>query len=372
MNPVSIVALLALFTFGIISAFMGTFKLRLAQKMMLDDARIGQLIALLQASRILGTILVGYYLQDRFGYQLVLTAGFLILLAAIWLFARAHNFFTAKIASCGLGLSGCCLNIGGYTLLAAVNPDNLASAGNLGGAFFGIGAFLLPFGLAYLFELLSFRGALKLLAMAMAVFLVPVLLSSYPQIQSDVDPSTVWELKKNGVIWIAAFVLFCALGLEHSLANWTTTYLQDVGWNEKLAEILLSLFWLALMVGRFVAARFITPDNTRLAIQVMALLATVIVGLMILKSKRYVSAIAVVGMGLSLGPILPTTVALTFAKFPPSDYSRVYGFLSLFGTGGALVVPSAIGFLSKQKSIRPAMRLLFALAGVLFLLTFLL
>lgn len=372
MNRASLVALLAVFTFGIISAFMGTIKLRLAQKLMLDDARIGQLIAILQAGNVLGTIFVGYYVQDRFGYKLVLTAGFLILLAAIWLFAQAKHFSTAKIASCALGLSGCCFNVGGNTLLAAVNPDNLASVGNLGGAIYGIGALLLPFLLAYLFELLGFRRALKLLAMAMAVFLVPVLLSSYPQIQSDVDPSKVLELIKNGAIWIAALVLFCAVALEFSMANWTTTYLQDVGWNEKRALDLFSLFWLALMVGRLVAARFITPDNTRLAIQVMVLVTAAIVGLMILNSKRLLGTIAVVGMGLSLGPIAPTTVALTFAKFPPSDYSSVYGFLAIVGTLGALVVPSAIGFLSKDKSIRPAMRLLLALALVLFLLTFLL
>jgi len=351
---------------------MGTIKLRLAQKLMLDDARIGQLIAILQASNILGTILVGYYVQDRFGYQLVLTAGFLILLGTIWLFAQAKHFSTAKIASCGLGLSSSCLKSGGNTLLAAVNPDNQASVINLGGAIFGIGALLLPFLLAYLFELLSFRRALKLLAMAMAVFLVPVLLSSYPQIQSDVDLSKVLELINNWVIWSAALVLFCAVGLEFSMANWTTTYLQDVGWNEKRAEILFSLFWLALMVGRLVAARFITPENTRLVIQAMVLVAAAFVGLMILNSKRAVGAIAVVGMGLSLGPIAPTTIGITFAKFPPSDYSRVYGFLGIFGTLGALVVPSAIGLLSKQKSIRPAMGLLFPLALVLFMLTFLL
>ncbi|MGK7904639.1 MAG: sugar MFS transporter [Hormoscilla sp.] len=372
MNRASLVALLAVFTFGIISAFMGTIKLRLAQKLMLDDARIGQLIAILQAGNVLGTIFVGYYVQDRFGYKLVLTAGFFILLAAIWLFARAQNLFTAKIASCGLGLSGCCLNISGNTLLAAVNPDNQTSVINLGGAIYGIGALLLPFGLAYLFELLSFRRALKLLAIPMAVFLVPVLLSSYPQIQSDVDPSKVLELIKNGAIWIAALVFFCAVALEFSMANWTTTYLQDVGWNEKRASILFSLFWLAFMVGRLVAARFITPENTRIAMQAMVLVTAAIVGLMILNSKRLLGAIAVVGIGLSLAPISPTTVGLTFAKFPPSDYSSVYGFLALFGTLGALVVPSAIGFLSKQKSIRPAMGLLFALALVLFMLTFLL
>ena len=314
----------------------GTIELRLAQKLMLDDARIGQLIALLQAGKVLGTIFVGYYVQDCFGYQLVLTAGFLILPGAIWLFAQANNFSTAKIACCGLGLGGCCLNIGGNTLLAPVNPDNQTSVINLGGAIYGIGALLLPFLLAYLFELLSFRGALKLLAMA--VFVVPVLLSSYPQIQSDFAPFTVLELIHNGAIWSAALVLFCGVGLEFSMAIWATTYLQDVGWNKKRASILFSLFWLALMVGRLVAARFITPENSSIAIQAMVLVAAEIVGLMIFSSKRPVGAIAVVGMGLSLAPISPTTVALTFAKFPPSDYSRVYGFLASVGTLSALVL----------------------------------
>jgi len=218
-----------------------------------------------------------------------------------------------------------------YPLLAAVNPDNQTSVINLGGAIYGKGALLLPFLRAYLFELLSFRGALKLLAMAMAVFVVPVLLSSYPQIQSDFDLSTVLELIQNGAIWSAALVLFCGVGLEFSMAIWATTYLQDVGWNKKRASILFSLFWLALMVGRLVAARFITPENSSIAIQAMVLVAAEIVGLMIFSSKRPVGAIAVVAMGLSLGPIAPTTIGITFAKFPPSDYSSVYGFLSLYG-----------------------------------------
>ena len=56
--------------------------------------------------------------------------------------------------------------MGGNTLLPALNPTNQAAASSLGTVFFGIGAFLVPFVMAFLFERLSFGGSLSVFALA--------------------------------------------------------------------------------------------------------------------------------------------------------------------------------------------------------------
>lgn len=143
MNLALLVAVLAVFTFGAV-VFPGSIKLRLAERLSLDDARVGRLITVWQATTLVVTLLVGPLL-DRFGHKEVLIAGFLIVAFAIWLFGSTRDPGGAFLASAVLGVGGSCVKAGGNTLLPALNPGNPAAASNLGNVFFGLGAFVVPF-----------------------------------------------------------------------------------------------------------------------------------------------------------------------------------------------------------------------------------
>ena len=368
MSLAAVAAVLGVFNFGIVVAFIGSIKLRLAERLSLDDARIGRLIAVWQATSLVIMLLVGPLL-DRFGHRPVLILGFLVIAAAILLFATSRQVNVIFAASFLLGVGGSCVNAGGNTLLpAAINPDNPAAASNLGNVFFGLGAFVVPFLIAYLFERLSFRGALSVFAVIAALAAVPAALASYPQVASGFELATALELTGNSVVWIAALCLFCYIGLEVSMASWTTTYLKDIGWGEKRTSLLFSLFWVAMMAGRLATSRFVTTEIGRTTIQAVVAVAAVLILLITLTGRRRLGAAAVILLGLCFAPIFPTTVGLTFARFDPALYGSVFALIFAVGLLGSSVVPAAIGAISERKSIRTGMRIMFGLAVVLFLL----
>jgi fucose permease len=366
----ALTAVLGVFNFGIVVAFLGSIKLRLADRLELDDARMGRLIAVWQATSLVIMLLVGPLL-DRFGHRPVLILGFLIVSASILLFAITRRVSVIFGASVLLGVGGSCVNTGGNTLLpATINPDNPAVALNLGNVFFGLGAFAVPFLIAYLFERLSFRGALSVFAAITALGVIPAALASYPQVASGFELATALELAGNAAVWIAALCLFCYIGLEVSMASWTTTYLKDIGWGEKRASLLFALFWVAMMAGRLATSRFVTTEIGRTTIQVVVIVAAALILLMTLTGRRRLGAVSVILLGLCFAPIFPTTVGLTFARFDPALYGSVFALIFAVGLLGSTVVPAAIGAISKQKSIRTGMRILFGLAVVLFVLAY--
>lgn len=369
MNLTSLVAVLGVFTFGMVVVFPGSIKLRLAKLLTLDDARMGRLITVWQATSLLVMLLVGPLL-DRFGHKLVLTAGFLIVSAAILLFGVARRPAIAFLASCVLGIGGSCVNAGGNALLPALHPDNPAAASNLGNTFFGLGAFVVPFAIAYLFERMSFRRALGAFAIAAAVPAIAAAAASYPPSNSGFQLSTAFGLIGNRAVLLSGFVLFCYIGLEVSMASWATTYLGNTGFSEKRASILFSLFWVAMMAGRLTASQTITTEIGRPAIQLVAAVAALAILTITLSTRAWLGAICVLALGICFAPIFPTTVGLTFAKFNPALYGSVFAIIFAMGLTGSSIVPAVIGSVSKRSSIRNAFRIMFVLAIVLFVLAF--
>ncbi len=368
MDLAALTAVLGVFNFGIVVAFLGSIKLRLAERLSLDDARIGRLIAVWQATSLVIMLLVGPLL-DRFGHRPVLILGFLIIAGSILLFATTRRVSVVFVAALLLGVGGSCVNTGGNTLLpAAIDPDNPAAASNLGNVFFGLGAFVVPFAIAFLFERLSFRSALSIFAAVAGLSVVPAALATYPQVASGFALSTAVELIGNATVWIAALCLFCYIGLEVSMASWTTTYLSDAGWSDKRSALLFSLFWVAMMAGRLATSRFVTTQIGRATIEVVVIVAAALILLMTFTRRRRVGAVSVILLGLCFAPIFPTTVGLTFAQFDPGLYGSVFALIFAMGLLGSSIVPAAIGAISERKSIRAGMRLLAGVALVLLVL----
>ncbi len=369
MSLESLVAVLAVSMFGMAVVFPGSIKLRLVERLPLDDARMGRLITVWQATTLAITLAVGPLL-GRFGHRFVLSVGFLIIALAFWLFAVARRPPTAFLAAIALGAGGSCLNAGGNTLLVALHPDNPAAASNLGNVFFGLGAFVVPFLIGFLFERMSFGGALTVFAVVALGAAVPAGLSSYPQLSSGFQWSTGLELLRSPAVLLSGLVLFCYIGLEVSAASWTTTYLRKAGFEEKHASLIFAFFWVAMMAGRLGASRFVSIGIGQSVIQTVAVAAALVLLLMTLTGRRVLAGGGVILLGLCFAPIFPTTVGLTLAKFNPSLYGTVFAIIFAIGLLGSSVVPVAIGAVAKKRSIRASYWIMFGLALLLFALAF--
>jgi len=369
MSLTFLVAILAVFTFGMAVVFPGSIKLRLAERLSLDDARMGRLLMAWQVTTLVVTLLVGPAL-DRYGHRPVLVAGFVIVAVAMALFGAARRPAAAFAAAVVLGIGGSCVNAGGNTLLPALRPDNPAAASNLGNVFFGLGAFVVPFLASRLVDRIGFSAGLRVFALVAAAAAVPAALSSYPALSSGFDVSVAFGLLANPVVLLAGLGLFCYIGLEVSAASWTTTYLKNAGFNEKRAAVIFSFFWVAMMVGRLAASQWVTTDLGRTAVASAALGAALILLLMTLRGGTALAGACAIALGMFFAPLFPTIVGLTLGRFAPSLYGSVFAIIFALGLLGSSIGPAAIGAVSHKHGIRSAYRLMVALAALLFVLAF--
>jgi fucose permease len=369
MSLTSLIAVFAVFTFGMVVVFPGSIKLRLAQRLLMTDTHIGRLIMAWQVSTMLVTLLVGPLL-DRFGHRLLLVAGFLIVAAAIGLFAGARSASAAFVAAIVLGLGGSCVNAGGNTLLPTLNQGNPAAASNLGNVFFGLGAFVVPFLSSFLFDRIGFPRTLAVFSAAAALAAIPAAAASYPRVSSGFEFAVALSLLASPVVLLAGLMLFCYIGLEVSAASWTTTYLKHVGFDEKRVSLVFSFFWVAMMLGRLAASQWVTTAIGRAAIQAFALAAALALLLMTFRTARWVASTSVISLGLFFAPLFPTIAGVTFARFNPSLYGSVFAIIFSLGLLGSSIVPAAIGTVSEKRGIRAGYRIMVVVALLLFLIAF--
>jgi fucose permease len=315
------------------------------------------------------TLVVGPLL-DNVGHRFIFAAGFLIVACGIWAFAITRSQLGAFIAAILLGIGGSCVNAGGNTLLPALNPTNPAAANNIGNAFFGLGAFTVPFVIVFLFKRMSYTAALSVFGVISAAGAIPALMATYPAVTSGANFSTMISLLGNGTVILAGFMLFCYVGLEVCSASWTTTYLKKVGFSESGASITFSMFWIAMIVGRLITSQFVSTAIGKPTVQAVALAAAAGLLLLTLTMNRMLAGAVVILLGLFYAPIFPTTVGLTYSKMGGANFGSAFAIMFALALFGPSTVPALIGYVSKTRSIHAGYRLMVLLAVVLFVLAF--
>ena len=177
-------------------------------------------------------------------------------------------------------------------------------------------------------------------------------------------------LLANPAIIVAGLALFCYVGLEVSMGGWISTYAANQGFDARGANMVLSSFWIGLMIARLIATVVVTSANGVWVVSVLALAVAVIIGLMIAARSRNVAALLVFLTGLCFGPIFPTIVGVTFAKIDPGIYGSAFGIIFAIGLLGGSTLPAAIGMYSQGKPIKKSFPIAMAAALVLFVLAF--
>ena len=133
------------------------------------------------------------------------------------------------------------------------------------------------------------------------------------------------------------------------------------------AGFVLSLFGVAMMVGRFATStvKNLTAIGVKL-IALMALVAVFAIAAMITTSSAVTAMVAVVLTGLVFAPIFPTIVGVTFAKFEPKLYGSIFGIMFSVGLLGATFVPKIVGNLSTGGTVQQSLYIVLGMAVALF------
>jgi len=363
------VALLSVFGLGMCFSLLGSVSVKLMPRLKIDQAKFGTLISAFMFACLVASLIVGVTI-DKLGYKPVAIFGFVATAICIFVLARAGTYQAALVPCILLGFGAMALNTAGNTLIPVVlfSGKNPAAASNLGNVFFGLGLFLTPLIVSFLFQKTSYEKAVSVLGMIVLAPVVLAILAVYPSSQAGFALSDAFALLKEPAILVAALALFCYISLEASFCNWLPSYGKEViskdfaGLDDAVvdatAQQMLSVFAIAMMAGRLIASQIqLITTHGGIIIASVALVAALVILAMTKSGAMWTSAL-VACAGLAFAPCFPTIVGVTFSKFTPEVYGSVFGIIFAVGLLGAVIVPKAIGNLAKGSTIQKSLRLL--------------
>jgi MFS transporter, FHS family, glucose/mannose:H+ symporter len=343
--------------FGIVLAILGTvFGLpEMRARLHINLAEQGNLFLLLYLGIFVASLVVGP-LIDHLGNKANLLGSSAIVAAAMVLFAIAHSFAAASVAAVLLGLGGGGLNTCTNVLVSDLYGDKRGPMLNLLGIFFGVGAISVPllaasiedhFTIAQLFIFCAFLAGACAVGYALILF---------PQAKTGRAFSwrALLDVARYQGVLLLGFILFAESGNEACIGGWTSTYVDSTGYSPRTATLVLAAYWAALMLSRMLAARLLREIGKSQLIVTTASLS--LAGCALLISARSLGFLfaGTVLIGLSYGPIFPTTLAIAGDRYAERA-GTTFGLLFSIALIGGMMFPWAVGQVSQRVSVRAGM-----------------
>jgi fucose permease len=316
---------------GALQAMYGPAFIALRSRFALSASEVGLIVSLSFLGGTLAIFVAGFVI-GWLGYRrlLVASAGLVatgtlgIALAPSWALTLAATFIA------GLGFGGIIMGLN--TLFAGSFGTRGAAALNLLNAMFGLGAVTGPLVIA-LFLPHAYAPAFALVTVAALGMLALFWRLELPRDEAPNAPQGEASLLLTLLGFIVMYFLY--VGTEVSTGSWIATHLTpELG--EVRAAGVTSLFWVGLMVGRFLAA----PLTIRVgAPQVVVGSSALAVVACTLAHLTPVAPAAYALAGLALAPIFPTGLAWLSAVFPRRAARAASLVMACANVGGVLFPP---------------------------------
>ena len=160
-----IVALLCVFGLGMCFSLLGSISVKLMPRLKIDQGKFGSLISAFMLTCLIASLIIGVVI-DKIGYKPIAIFGFALTAVCIFLLARGTTYGAAFDACLLMGFGAMALNTVGNTLIPRILFDAQypAAASNLGNVFFGLGLFVTPLLVSFLFRKTTYEKAISALA----------------------------------------------------------------------------------------------------------------------------------------------------------------------------------------------------------------
>lgn len=375
----AVVALMAVFTLAVCLIILGSVSIELMAKLKIDGGQFGTLIMGLFLTSCIVQLFIGP-LVDKIGYKPVAILGFTVTSLSMFMLAFAPDFAVALVACILLGIGAMSLNTVGNTLIPVVlfEGKDPARASNFGNGFFGVGYMLTPLLVVFILEglHLSYAVALSAIGILSLIFLLFVFYTSFPDVSPGFKFSMALKVLTKPAVIVAALAQFCYTSLDSTMGTWIKKLMEELYIADSVdnpavkAGLVLSLFGIAMMAGRFLSSTIknLTAMGSKVLILTSAISVLAIV-LMITANSPFGGIVAVVLTGLAFGPIFPTILGITFAKFDKSLYGSIFGVVFAFGLLGGTFVPKFIGNLSVGSTVQQSLPIAAIIAGLLLVIS---
>lgn len=354
---------LLMFSYAVFTTIVGAILLDLLGEFSMPLTEGGFFSAALNGGAFVGVLLSGVVI-DRYHKRKQIVATFFLFasfLSAIY-FTTSLWAYVALLFAAGLSvkIADALLN----TLVAEMHPDHKGFYINLLHCFFGIGSFLGPILAGSVVEKYQcWRLAYLILAVAcftllgLYVFVVRGKLGSRPRHGSEsrrVEPVGLRQVLsgKMGFLWL---VLFLYSGHQSGIHNWLPTYsAATLGLDSLAAGTIVSVFWIGLILGRFVCSLLTRRVHERTLIIAGLGLAGLTLWIGLMAGSEFALFGAALATGFLSGGTVPMVLTIGYSWYPGAQ-GKVSMILFLANTLGAVVFPWIMGLIEGVLGLDAAM-----------------
>lgn len=244
------------------------------------------------------------------------------------------------------------------TMINEIAPGRASTLNGLH-AMFSIGAFLFPL----IFMLMTAGNAANwilacyfMLAMGILNWLLYLV---YPVDEPEKEKGEKASAEKTGEIWgffkeplfyLCTGTLFFYLCAEQGVIGWLITYFKDTGlMSSELSQIMASVQWIMILIGRLSAAYLSTKVDKNKLLRCMGIGFCVFCLLLLFSRSVGMIVTGLIGFGLSMAGIYPTTVS--FAGKLMKQYTYAWSFILTLASLGSIIMPSVIGTVAEHSGI---------------------
>jgi FHS family glucose/mannose:H+ symporter-like MFS transporter len=258
-----------------------------------------------------------------------------------------------------IGLAAGLLHAGLFHAIAGSYTQDTARTIGLGGIYYGLGCLAVTLLVAGTFYAYTVPSILILMAVVPGLFAglyARMPLAPHAPVPQQPIRQVLRDFRSLGAI-LFALLIFFQFGNEWSVAGWLPLFLvRRLGISPPASLWLLSLYWLALLVGR-VAAVAILPRVRHGRLLGGSVLAAMF-GCLLLAStnNQFGAATGVLFLGAGFASIYPLVAEKVGHRFPyyhPVFFSGIFSF-ALFG---GLLAPATLGYLAAVWDIEVVMAL---------------
>ena len=246
---------------------------------------------------------VAGYLVKHWGSKPTILLALTLIVAGLAFFATTPDPAANTLLSALIGLGQGGVEVGLNSTILRMDERNTGRPMNLLHGAFAVGAIVGPFAVSMLMQS-GLDWAVVYRGMAVIFVLLAVLMAfaALPSVRPEATEhdETRERLSANPAYWLSFFALFLYLGVELGVSNWVAEYFVVVfAYSPDASAMLVSLFWLGVLVGRFGVPLLYKGSRPEAALVGLSALATASIALLMLLGYMPSYAItADVGRGL--------------------------------------------------------------------------
>ena len=255
------------------------------------------------------------------------------------------------------------------TMVSTLSGEKANRGFNLLHGCFAIGALLSPLLLVLITDrapVYGWRimaGLLALLCLSQLVVIrkMPV---PEPVIKEKGVKSVDRSFLRNKTFWLGTAMLFFYISTEYAIVGWLVTYFQDSGLlSSNTSQLMNSLFWLLMFVGRMLGAYLIGRVKREKLLLIDGVGVCAFFLLMFFSRSALPITIGIIGVGLFMATIY--TCAFSFGSDCVKGNDLGCSLMIFGGSAGGIITPALVGLVAERSGISAGMGLVAAYTGLL-------